>query len=108
MFIIRYYSFLFICVLLSFNINEKILAASFKRNFVISTYRNGEYLNSLPGQGYMTYELQDYGIPIVDNSGLNSYGMRKKYDRNCFFSPVQCMTSFSNSPLDVQVGWGRV
>lgn len=56
----------------------------------------------------MSYEFQDYGVPVVDNSGKGTYGLRKKYDRNCFFSPVQCMTSFGNPPLDTQVGWARI
>uniref|UniRef100_A0A0K0F2M1 Fimbrial usher protein n=1 Tax=Strongyloides venezuelensis TaxID=75913 RepID=A0A0K0F2M1_STRVS len=88
--------------------NTKIVAFSIKRNFVLNAYRNGEYLNALPGQGLMSYEFQDYGVPVVDNSGKVTYGLRKKYDRNCFFSPVQCMTSFGNPSLDTQVGWARI
>uniref|UniRef100_A0A0K0ESN1 Peptidase M12A domain-containing protein n=1 Tax=Strongyloides stercoralis TaxID=6248 RepID=A0A0K0ESN1_STRER len=107
MLVIKYYSFLLFCAILSFTIHEKTLAVSVKRNYSIKNFRSGIHMSILPGKKYMKYGLQDFSVPVVENSGKNNYGMRKKYDRNCFFSPVQCMTSFSNFPLDSKVGWPR-
>lgn len=39
--------------------------------------------------------------PSVDEEKEDIYSKRapmKKYDRNCFFSPVQCMLAYDKSP----------
>uniref|UniRef100_A0A0N4ZCI7 Uncharacterized protein n=1 Tax=Parastrongyloides trichosuri TaxID=131310 RepID=A0A0N4ZCI7_PARTI len=97
---------IFFCIL-SIYMPYHVEGFSFKRNFGINTYRNGEYLQTLPNQAFISYDLQDLGTSPSENSGTRTFGMRKKYDRNCFFSPVQCMISFGNTQPEAQIGWGK-
>uniref|UniRef100_A0A0K0DG53 Exported protein n=1 Tax=Angiostrongylus cantonensis TaxID=6313 RepID=A0A0K0DG53_ANGCA len=56
---------------------------------ILSSYNNGQLMGLL--------ESSQAAADSYPEWALQSSKTVKKYDRNCFFSPVQCMLSFNHA-----------